>query len=156
MNLDRQKHIYLAAILFSIVILISCSPQSCFEETEAYLKVSFYNNTTKKLQAPDSLTLYGINSTTFNLYNKAKNVQPALLPLNSSTENCKFIIRINGITDTLDLSYTNYPHLISKECGLTFYHTLDTIIHTKNTIDYIYYTRKNITTINEENIRIFY
>ena len=33
---------------------------SCFEETECYVKASFYNNTTQKLTAPDSLTIYGI------------------------------------------------------------------------------------------------
>jgi Family of unknown function (DUF6452) len=138
-----------------ILFLLSCTPESCFEETESFLKASFYNN--GKLQAPDSLTIYGLNMETNKLYDKVRKVQPALIPLNSATTNCVYIIRINGITDTLEFRYSSYPHLVSKECGYTFYHNLDTDrIFTKHAIVNIYIGKRNITTINEENIRIFY
>jgi hypothetical protein len=139
-----------------ILILLSCTPGSCFEETESFLKVSFYDSTTKKLQAPDSLTIFGINMGTNTLYNKTTKVQPALIPLNSSAESCSFVIIINGINDTLEFRYTNYPHLVSKECGYTFYHVIDTPTFTTNNISYIYLARNLITTINEENLRIFF
>lgn len=134
----------------------SCTPLSCFDETEAFLKASFYNNETKKTQTPDSVTVYGLNLESNPIYKKSTGIQPAYLPLNSSSENCSLIIRINGITDTLNIKYTSYPHLISKECGVSFYHNIDTITHTTNIIDYIYISKGTITTINEENIRIFY
>jgi len=136
--------------------LISCSPEACFEETNAYLKASFYLDATGNYKAPDSLTLYGIGMDTNKLYDKAGSVQPALLPLNSATDNCTFVIRINGITDTIILKYSSYPHLISKECGYTFYHILNSYIVTNNIIDTIIVRNNNITTINEENVRIFY
>lgn len=140
-----------------IQFLPSCSSESCFEETESFLKASFYNNVTGNLQAPDSLTVYGLNMESNKLYNKAVKVQPALFPLNSATTNCVFIIKINGITDTLEFRYNSYPHLVSKECGYTFYHKLDTDrVFTKHAIDNIYISKRNITTINEENIRISY
>lgn len=139
-----------------ILLLLSCTPESCFEETESFLKASFYDNVTKNLHAPDSLTIYGLNMETNKLYNKTRSVQPALMPLNAATGNCNYIIRINGITDTLELWYSSYPHLVSKECGYTFYHNLDTLTYTTNAIDSIYRRKNNITTINEENIRIFY
>ena len=139
-----------------ILILLSCTPGSCFEETESFLKVSFYDSTTKKLQAPDSLTIYGINMGTNTLYNKTTKVQPALLPLNSAAESCSFVIIINGITDTLEFRYTNHPQLVSKECGYTFYHVIDTPAFTTNNISYIYLARNLITNVNEENIRIFF
>ena len=136
-------------------LLTSCSPESCFEETESFLKASFYNN--GNLKAPDSLTVYGLNMETNKLYNKAGKVQPALFPLNSATNKCVFIIKINGITDTVEFRYSSYPHLVSKECGYTFYHNLDTDrIFTKNAILNINISKRNITTINEENIRIYY
>ena len=144
-------------IIFSgILLLLSCTPEACFEETNAFLKASLYDNETKKVRPPDSLTLYGLDMDTNKLYNKTRSVQPALFPLNSSEGDCTFIIRINGITDTVSFHYTSYPHLISKECGYTFYHTLDTFFYTKNTIDYIYRNNNSITTLNEENIRIYY
>jgi hypothetical protein len=140
-----------------ILFLLSCTPESCFEETESFLKASFYNNVTGKPLAPDSLTIYGLNMETNKLYDKVRKVQPALIPLNSATASCVYIIQINGITDTLEFRYSSYPHLVSKECGYTFYHNLDTDrIFTKHAIVNIYIGKRNITTINEENIRIFY
>src|SRR5450759_5045526 len=90
-----------------ILFLLSCTPESCFEETESFLKASFYDNVTKTLQAPDSLTIYGLNMETNKLYDKARKVQPALMPLNSATANCVYIISINGITDTVVFRYSH-------------------------------------------------
>jgi len=134
----------------------SCSPEACFEETNAFLKASLYLNETTKMKAPDSLTLYGLNNPSVRIYDKASKVQPALFPLNPSAESCTFVIKINGVTDTIQFVYSSYPHLISKECGYTFYHDLDTFYYSKNAIEYIYLGNKSITTLNEENLRIFY
>jgi hypothetical protein len=146
-------------IISSAIILIinSCSTGSCYEKTESFLKASFYNYKTQKLQPPDSLTLYGLNMENSKLYNKNTGVQPALIPLNPATVSSTFIIKINNITDTLEFRYNSYPHLISKECGFTYYHSLDTDrLFTKHAIINIYIGNRNITTVNEENIRIFY
>jgi hypothetical protein len=156
MTFHNYKYFFRLLLLPLLVAAYSCTPLSCFEETEAFVKASFINNSTTKPQSPDSLTIYGVTMESVTLYDKSANVQPANLPLNPSAESCSFIVKINGITDTVDIRYTSYPHLISKECGVTFYHNIDTIIHTKNTIDFIYITKGNITTVNEENIRIFY
>jgi hypothetical protein len=140
------------------LLLLSCTPESCFEETEAFLKAPLYESETGKLHAPDSLTVYGLNMETNKLYDKAINIQIALLPLNAGTDYCVYIIKINEISDTLVFVYTTYPHLVSKECGYTFYHTLfaDSLTFTTNVIDSIIIRRNNISTANEENIRIYY
>lgn len=147
-------------IIFSgiILYLISCTPGSCFEETECYVKASFYTReVTEKQTAPDSLTLYGLNNDSI-IYDNQKNVQPALIPLNSSTDSSTFVIIINKLADTLKFIYSSYPHLISKECGYTFYHHLDTIVPLNHfhAIKDIYYANKTVTNLNVENIRIFY
>jgi Family of unknown function (DUF6452) len=138
-----------------IIFLSSCTTGSCFEETECYVKASFYKNTTRT--PPDSLTLYGINNDSI-IYNQSRSIQPALIPLNSSANSCTFIIEINGKYDTIEFRYTNYPHLISRECGYTFYHHLDTIIPHEHfhAIERIEYINKTITNLNAENIRIIY
>jgi hypothetical protein len=145
-------------IMGCYAIMISCAPEACFEETNAYLKASFYSisNSTVKMLAPDSLTVTGLDQTT-RIYNKASKVQPALLPLNAGTGSCSFIIKINGISDTVQFSYSSRPHLISKECGYTYFHSsLDLPAYTQNNIDTILIINRSITTANEENIRIFY
>ena len=148
--------IFLIVYVGFLHFIISCSPEACFEETNSFLKASLYNNDTGKLLAPDSLTLYGLNMGTNKLYSKARNIQPALIPLNASTDNCVFIIRLNGISDTLSLNYSSYPHLITKECGYTFFHILDSYSVTNNIIDTIIIRNRKISTVNEENVRIFY
>jgi hypothetical protein len=138
-----------------ILFLSSCTTGSCFEETECYVKASFYKNTSRT--APDSLTLYGLNKDSI-IYNHAASIQPALIPLNASADSCRFVMRINGISDTIEFIYTNYPHLISKECGYTFYHHIDTIIPLNqfHSIKRIEYINQTITNLNAENIRIIY
>jgi hypothetical protein len=146
-------------IILSALVLIlgSCVAGSCFEETESYVKASFYTGEgTPSLHAPDTLTLYGLNQDSI-LYNKKTNIQTALIPLNASSDTSLFVIVINGVTDTVEFRYISYPHLISKECGYTFYHQLDSgPRHTIHAIKDIYIGNRTITNLNGENIRIFY
>jgi hypothetical protein len=147
---------YIAVIFFTAIsaIFLSCSPEACFDETNAYLKATFYSNDTKEKKTPDSLSVTGIGISE-KLYDRKSDVQPGLFPLDASEETCSFEIQINDVTDTITFRYSSYPHLISKECGYTFYHRLDTFF-CKNESFYIYRSSDNITTANEENIRIFY
>ena len=147
---------FTAVIFITVVsvILLSCSPEACFDETNAYLKATFYSNDTKEKKTPDSLSVTGIGIPE-KLYDRNSGVQPGLFPLDASEVTCSFEIQINDVTDTITFHYSSYPHLISKECGYTFYHRLDTFF-CKNESFYIYRSSDNITTANEENIRIFY
>ena len=153
----RIKHRLFILFLFLAAlpaVFISCNPEACFEETNAFLKATFYSNETKEKMTPDSLTVTGIGIQE-KLYNKQSGVQPCLLPLDASAGTCSFVIKINDVSDTISFTYTSYPHLISKECGYSFYHRLDTFF-CKNDSFYIYKSSDNVTTANEENIRIFY
>ena len=146
------------AIMILFLALTSCTPESCFEETNAFLKGTFYSVSSGKsvAQAPDSLTMYGINPVLTKLYSKASKVQPAYIPLNPGNDFCSYIIKINGIVDTVKFWYSTYPHLISVECGYTFYHSIDSVSYTKNKIVEIEIKNKNVTTLKEENIRIYF
>ncbi len=154
----KKLYPFLPAIVIAwcSAYMISCAPEACLEETNSFLKASFYSYATKLKVTPDSVTLFGLNMQANKIYNKTTQVQPALIPLNPSAGNCTFVFRINGITDTIQFIYSSFPHLISKECGYTFYHKLDNFSCSKNTIDSVYRSSDNITTLNEENLRLFY
>jgi hypothetical protein len=155
MKYFRESLIITVSGLFFFVA--SCTPLSCFEETESYVKASFYNNTTKLIQAPDSISLYGLGNENLFLYKKALRVQPVLFALNPSADSCTFILKINDKTDTITFRYTSFPHLVSKECGYTFYYTFtEDPVHTSNAIKSILKTTYNITTLNGENLKIYY
>lgn len=137
--------------------LNSCTHEACLDETEAYLKASFFSSANGRSLPPDSLTVYGLTMDTSFIYNKSRSVNIARLPLNAAADSSAFVLIINKITDTLTIHHFSYPHLISKECGYTYYHNiLEEPGSTLNTIDSIRMPKGTITTLNEENIRIFY
>lgn len=152
----KLRNILFAFFVGSMLLLSSCTPGSCFDETNAFVKATMYLTSTEKATAPDSLTLYGMNMDTNRIYNKDAGVRLALLPLNDSASSCAFVMKINGIYDTVTFEYTSYPHLLSKECGYTFYHTIERALYTRHLIDTIMVRKSTVTTLNEENIRIYY
>jgi hypothetical protein len=152
---------FLLSLLISL-IFVSCTPEHCFEGTESFLKARFYDKTELKAFPPDSVTLYGLTMDSAKIYNNSIKLDPAMIPLNPATDSVSFLIKINGIADTMTIFYSSYYHFLSKECGFTYYHDLkpnfasDTIVYTRNAIDSIYINKIVITTENEENIRIYY
>jgi len=135
--------------------LFSCLDISCTDETTAFVRANFYEYSSKNAVIPDSITLYG-NEMSIKVYDNEKVQPPALIPLKDSTSLTMFIIMINNVTDTLKFHYWSYSHLISKECGYSVFHTVDTVLHTGNIIDSVATVNKDITTLNVENIRIYY
>jgi len=156
MKYNINKFLLQTILLVFLVQISSCTVGSCFDETESRVKASFYSMETGKPIAPDSVTLFGINMDTLEIYDNTTNLKTAEFPLYAEKQECKFVIKINGIIDTIEFNYISYPHLLSKECGYTFFYTLETDTHTKNTIDSVSIIKNTITTFNEENIRIFY
>ena len=140
------------------ICLDSCTLKSCFDVTESKVNAGFYSKETGKAVSPDSLTLFGINMDTNKIYNKVEKplTSVAQFPLYAADTSVKFIIRINGIDDTIEFRYSSYLHLISKECGYTYYYTIDTAFHSVNIIDSLSLNKKTITTSSEENMRIYY
>jgi hypothetical protein len=152
-----SRNLFIASILTgSILLAYSCSPGACFDETTAFMKASLYSNSTGNLTAPDSLSSWGDGMDTSKIYTAQKSLKQALFPLDASSESCTFVIKINNVYDTLTAWYSTYPHLISKECGYTFYHNIDSLNATNHKIVRITITKNSITTLSEENIRIYY
>lgn len=147
--------LYPVIITLLILILARCAPLPCTQETDAKVKANFFRTGTGTAITADSVTLYGLGRDTSKIYDKATMLKSISFPLDAGTDSCSFFIKLNTLTDTVTFYYTNYTHLVSKECGYTFYHSLDSIKHKKTIPDYNIENR-NITTVNEENIRIFY
>jgi hypothetical protein len=156
MKIRKAKYPGLLLLLFVIRFTLSCTPESCIGETTSFVHVTFYKASTNKLTAPDSITVFGTGRDTARIYSKAINTSSINLPLDASTDRCGFVLKINNVTDSLKLIYNSYPHLISKECGLTFFFTLDSLNAGRTAIDTVLIFNKNITTFNGENIRIIY
>jgi hypothetical protein len=144
------------SFIATLFLLLSCTPQPCIEESVSAVKGSFYITGSDKVQTADSVTLYGIGVDTVMLYDKSINISKIEMPLNPDEETSSFLLKTNGISDTITFTYTSFPYLVSKECGFTFYHTIESVTSTKNLIDTVLIRYSTITTGDEENIRIFY
>jgi len=138
-----------------LILLTSCLDVECVQETRAYMKVSFYNYETKTVASPDNLSLYGANNT-IKIYDNQKITLPALIPLKDSDNESEFIIEINGTEDTIRFVHSSFLNFISKECGYSMWHTIDTVYFTTNEIDSISLINKEITLKNANNVAIFY
>jgi len=90
------------------------------------------------------------------IYNAQKSLTVAKLPLDDAKTECSIVLKINSVNDTLNIWYSSFPHLISKECGYTFYHNLDSVRTTNHLISSVSIINKSITTSIAENIRIYY
>jgi hypothetical protein len=156
MRINVFKFPRLVILLITIKFFASCTPESCLEETTSFVNATFYKSGTNKLTPPDSITVFGIGKDTDRLYSKSLNTTTIRLPLDASSEICGFVMKINNVTDTIKFIYSGYPHLISKECGITFFYSLDTALLGGNAVNTIKIINKNITTFNAENIQIYY
>jgi predicted nucleic-acid-binding Zn-ribbon protein len=148
------NHLFIAAGMS--LYLSSCTLGTCFDETESRIKASFYSSSSGKAASPDSITLYGMSTDTNLLYIRALKPPKVEIPLYVADTSRKFILRTNGIDDTIEFRYSSYLHVISKECGYTYFYNLDTAICTIHAIDSITIIKQTISTLNEENLRIFF
>jgi hypothetical protein len=156
MNYKTFKFISFPLLLFALAELIFCTPQACQEEPKSLVNATFFKNGTDSIKAPDSLTVYGVGKDTNKIYDKSRALKTIQIPLDASKGTSAFVFITNGIIDTLTLTYTSYPHLVSRECGYIYFHTLDSYTVTGVAVDTIIFMKRSITTSNEENIRIFY
>lgn len=142
-------------IVFTLLIF-SCTPQPCYQDTNATVEADFFQTGTGTSLTADSVTLFALGRDTSKIYKQATSLHTIYIPLNPATDSCSFYLKINETTDTITFYYTSYPYLISKECGYTYYFLLTKPVkHDKALPDYNI-INAHITTVNEENVRIFY
>lgn len=143
-------------ILFAGMFLPACTPEGCLEETESYLKASFYSSATGVQVRPDSITAYGSGMDFIKIYSGQRQLSIARFPLNPASGSSDFVLKINTGTDNLSVTYSSYVHLISKECGYSFNHVIEGISTSNNLIDSVRVINPQITNENLENIRIYF
>ncbi len=152
----RSPIIYSTLSLLLLASLFGCSPSSCFEDTDAYLKGGFYGTGTGKSLPPDSLSVSSIPGSNLIFYNKVLKTSNVNLILDPTDTETSFLFKINGVSDTVTIRSESYPFLVSKECGFSWHHKIITVVSSHNIIDTIILGSLNVTLTNEENLRIFY
>lgn len=164
--------------MIAIFSLVRCSQKEpCSQSIETAVNIKFYptnkigetktlsyNVTAKGFDRPDSLSIF---------YNK-KNLNPIKLPLSPNVDQCSYVLFFDSIpvtinhketivfyhsfTDTIYFKYSRKLKLLTTECGFIMEcHLHDSgVTITKNGFDSIYVSQPDISTGNEENIKIFF
>ncbi len=170
--LKSYKFICFISIIFSGIMLSCSSDEQCRENKDVVMQADFYhvvfNAATQTYSINkitiDSITIQGLkrDSITGNevlidsvLYNNSKSLSSINLPLNKFQGESKFLLKINGINDTLVIYHTNQNQYLSLQCGCIKTFNIDTIISTHHFIDSTSIVLHQVNTNNAENIRIF-
>jgi len=148
---------------FRITVLVlltllspACSEQACYDDTDPLVNVILLESGTGAAKESDSLKITGLSGASPVELVTAKAVTKFSVPLNPAAETAEIVIQLNGIADTATITYTNFIHLVSPECGYTIYSVIQGLNTTHNIIDSLIIENKNITVDGERNMRLFY
>ena len=177
-----KKIKYFILVVLTGLILYSCASEICNQQMTSYLKVNFYNRTTKKDSAIGYLTVISLNSLQKDsLYILSPGDSTILLPLSTlkDTTSSSFYIEMDTLhaTDTIkrndtviNILYNHYPirkdtlvvnykrtnTFVSYECGFRPDFNLSTVsLYGKWTTDSLVISQPTVTTNNEINYKIY-
>ena len=143
--------------------LLACSSDSCEQNQSSVPLAGFYSVSTKKSQAIDSLTIYGVGVPNDSLLLNNKRANNVHLPLRAKAEETSFVIHYNKIeyaaeenNDTLTIKYEAAPFFDSNECGAFYVFNIKDYSHTRHLVDSVSFITKRINNIDAEAIRIFF
>lgn len=146
----------LLAIASLTLLLVACSVQPCYEETDPMMNVIMLVSGTGETAEPDSLRVRGVSPTDTIEFVDSRKSASFSVPLDPSADQSLFFITLNGISDTAIISYTRHPHLVSPECGYTFISMISGLRTTHNIIDTLMIENNNVNLNGEKNLHLFY
>ncbi len=146
----------ITVLVFLTLLLPACSEQACYDDTDPLVNVILLESGTGAAKNSVSLKITGLTGVSPVELVTATSVARFSLPLNPAEETSVIVIVLNGIADTATISYTNFVHMVSPECGYTFYSVVQGLNTTHNIIDSLIIENKNITVDGERNMRLFY
>jgi len=146
----------ITVLVFLTLLSAACSEQACYDDTDPLVNVILLESGTGAAKKSVSLKITGLGFPSPVDLVTETSVAKFSVPLNPAAETSVMVIVLNGIADTATVSYSNFLHLVSPECGYTFYSVIQNLNTTHNIIDSLIIENKNITVDGERNMRLFY
>lgn len=133
----KRKLIFiLGSILF--VCLVACDDSSdCRYLENRKVKMAFGKISAKKIAdtTVSNITIE-VPATKVKLYDSASANQVGL-NLSQDADSSLYIMRIGNKTDTILCYYTRHLEMVSSECGFNTRFKVDSVLHTRNNINFI-------------------
>lgn len=152
------------ATLF-VALLAGCGDTGCHENRSSIAQAAFYaSNLPDQKITVDSITVYGVGQEQGALLvDCGRKVSSFALPFRIDADTTQFVIHYDAkhlsspsYNDTLTCVYRRYPYFISGDCGVVFNYSIDTIYYTRNILASAALVAKEVTNVEQENIRIYY
>ncbi len=155
-----------------LIFFFACSgDEECRKNRYVNLKLGLYHSTYNETKgvyeevafSVDSLTSRGIKTDDNGgetlvdsiLYDNKKSVGKLVLPLDKSSEQSKYLVVFNDVSDTITVLHQNYDYYLSLECGCIKTFSIDTVLMTNNFIDSVKIINHNVTNVDAEHIKIY-
>jgi hypothetical protein len=155
MNSVRTISLLAVAAVISLIVA-SCSSKVCYDETDPEMNVLMLADGTGTALEADSLRVTGIVSLELTEFVEETDISTFSLPLDPTSDVSTFFIKINDITDTVTITYSRMPHLVSPECGYTIVSDITGLTSTQNIIDTLIVENKSVNLDGKTNLRLFY
>ena len=159
--MHRYRHIaYLLGIVLSLITsMMACSGEDCPINNTVAGKMVFYNHLGDPVAINGTLSISVVrpqgDSIVLNLKSNASDVT---IPLSYAYDTDTLIFDYNGgmAYDTLYISHTNTPTLVSVSCGTAMFHSLTTVRSTHHVIDTLIIKSPEVNYDERENIQVIY
>ena len=157
------RHIALPiAILLIILGMTACSSEDCPINNTVQGKMVFYNSLGDAVSTNAMLSMTVVRPQGDSvILNKKMNATDVVFPLSYTNETDTFIYcyDLNGTLvtyDTLYISHTNTPTLVSVDCGTAMFHTITAVSSTHTLIDTLIIKSPEVNYDERENIQVIY
>lgn len=161
--MKRLRHIlYPIALVLITIGYTACSGEDCPINNTVMGKMAFYNEYDDAVSVNCMLSVSVVrpqgDSTVLNMKTNASDF---IFPLSYTHERDTFIFRydFNGVRimyDTLYISHTNTPTLVSIDCGTAVFHSISAASSTHTLIDTLIIKSPEVDYDERENIQVIY
>ncbi|MDT3387280.1 MAG: DUF6452 family protein [Bacteroidota bacterium] len=140
----RHHQKSLVAMLFTMLVMASCSSVDCPLNNTVSANFQLEGNVTK---LTDVLTISTLlhNGNDSILLNQLQSAQKFSLPMSYGQDEDVLFFQTGTIKDTVWIAKENHPHFVSVDCGVNFFHTVTGIRYTRNALDSIVINQKEVT-----------
>lgn len=158
MRHSRYVYRLLGALLF-ILGVSACSGDDCPINNTVMGKMVFYGQDGKTGSLTATLTVSVVRPQGDSVVlNQKAYASEVVFPLSYVHETDTFVFDYNsGVAyDSLFISHTNTPTLVSVDCGTAMYHTITSVSSTRNLIDTLILKSSEVNYDERENIKVIY
>lgn len=137
-------------LIGALIALTAC--KEVYENPpQALVRATIWNSSTEA-ELSSKVSIHGIGYD--NYWVKDSTIQKILLPL-SPTDTSNYVFSFDSYTDTIIFIHTKKLKYESMETGLYYEYQLKSVDYTKNRLDSVEITDSLVTTIWNENIKLY-